>query len=74
MIFWGTQREYSVAFDDFLFMKFCGHCHYFQEGELKLSLITLAAKSGCIGGNLFSFQIRKHLQMYPNCTVLKGLV
>lgn len=42
-------------------MKFSGYCHYFQEGELELSLITLAAKSDCIGGNLF--QIRKHLQM-----------
>lgn len=71
MIFWGTRREYPVAVDDLLFMKFSGHCHYyFQEGELDLSLITLAAKSDCISGNLFSFQIRKSL----HCTVLQGLV
>lgn len=32
-----------MAFDDLLFMKFSGHWHYFQEGKLELSLITLAA-------------------------------
>lgn len=75
MIFWGTQREYLVAFDDLLFMNLGGHCHYyFQEGELELSLITLAAKSDCIGGNLFSFQIRKSLQCATHCIVLQGLV
>lgn len=75
MIFWGAQWEYPVAFDDLLFMKFSGHCHYFQKEELKLSLIILAAKSDYIGGNLFSFQIRKYPQMcyQLHCVARAGL-
>lgn len=61
-----------MAFDDLLFMKFSGHCHYFQKEELKLSLIILAAKSDYIICS--PFRSENTHKCATNCTVLQELV